>query len=60
MDTARTTAIKDPFTSGMFPRASVAPGRHSLAVDLVDELICWLSDLDPSCASRHAIEVRTD
>ena len=38
--------------------ATVAPGRYTLAVDLVDELICWFSDLDPACASRHAIEVR--
>ncbi len=36
---------------------SIAPGRYVLAIDLVDELMCWFSDLDPAVASRHALDI---
>jgi SAM-dependent methyltransferase len=39
--------------------ATLPPATYTLAVDLIDELVCWFSDLDPSRASRHAIEVVT-
>ena len=39
--------------------AGVGPGRFTLVVDLIDELVCWFSDLEPASASRHALEVRT-
>ena len=36
---------------------SIAPGRYVLAIDLIDELMCWFSDLDPAVASRHALDI---
>jgi hypothetical protein len=39
--------------------STVEPGSYIVAVDLIDELVCWLSDLDASYASRHPLEVLT-
>lgn len=35
----------------------LAPGSYVLSVDLVNELVCYFSDLDARGASRHKIEV---
>jgi hypothetical protein len=37
--------------------ASVVPGEYVLKVDLVDEFVCWFSDIPPNRPSEHRIRV---